>query len=787
MDDLGGRSRRRKRWAIRLVVVALVATVGIVVVSYVRRNFRRPKPRASVPALPKDVQRRLSGLTFTRSNGGQKVFTIHAESTLAYKTAAATVLSNVTVEFYGRQGERRDILRTHQATYYRSSGDFSAQTDVHLELNAPPGASAEGANSGKASSTAPAPGRSSRKPVFLNTSGVTYNYQKALLETSEPVQFQAGPLTGTAKGMSYATRDGWLELDKNIKAEMSPQEGSLAGNPIRLSASRLRFDKDAHQAELWGPIQLHQSDRSGSADHALIAFNNSNRVTSVKLDGAAKFHQLSPAGRMDLASDQIEGKLNPRNEQIESLDAIGHVRGKSLGRGKRGGFEAERLQLYFAESKPESGRATGNVRVDIFSSRLAETVAPKTAAAADGSHEQLTTNQLDFRLWPGCNALESASTLAGGKLTLFPRNSKEGDRTVTAGHFAFSFDSLSRLTKLVGNGGTRVESMPPAGSGKPSVPAVTTANELIAKFNPPAGTLLSVVQSGNFQFEQADDRARAEKAAYSALNDSLVLTGHPEAWNATTRTQANRVIIGVASGMTIGEGGVRVSRLDAKSPSSLPTNILADHATMNRHDQTAHYSGNVRAWHGADVIEASALEINRLKQTVRAGPSVVSSYMVSTPGNAAKVSGEHGKAASDPLTIRAKRLDYSVTERKATYEGNVSLRTQNTVMHTNRLEVLFAGSSSDSGSGADQGLQVERAVATGNVDVTQPGRRATGKRADYEAGSGKIVMTGGPPTLYDSARGVTSGRRLTFFTLNDRLLVDRGFNSTNPTIRNVAQ
>ena len=81
----------------------------------------------------------------------------------------------------------------------------------------------------------------------------------------------------------------------------------------------------------------------------------------------------------------------------------------------------------------------------------------------------------------------------------------------------------------------------------------------------------------------------------------------------------------------------------------------------------------------------------------------------------------------------------------------------------------------------------DRAVADGHVLVVEPGRRATGEHAEYDAGPGKIQVTGGPPALYDEQKGFVTGERLTFFVHDDRLLVDGGDKSPTLSQHRVAQ
>jgi hypothetical protein len=68
--------------------------------------------------------------------------------------------------------------------------------------------------------------------------------------------------------------------------------------------------------------------------------------------------------------------------------------------------------------------------------------------------------------------------------------------------------------------------------------------------------------------------------------------------------------------------------------------------------------------------------------------------------------------------------------------------------------------------------QISRAVGTGGVTVEEGDRRAIADRGEYTADSGKFVMTGGKPTLYDGSSGTTTGTQLTFFLADDTIIVD---------------
>jgi lipopolysaccharide export system protein LptA len=51
-------------------------------------------------------------------------------------------------------------------------------------------------------------------------------------------------------------------------------------------------------------------------------------------------------------------------------------------------------------------------------------------------------------------------------------------------------------------------------------------------------------------------------------------------------------------------------------------------------------------------------------------------------------------------------------------------------------------------------------------------RDATSDHAEYYVDEDKVILEGGQPRLVDSARGTTRGEKLTWYSSDDRLLVD---------------
>jgi lipopolysaccharide export system protein LptA len=373
---------------------------------------------------------------------------------------------------------------------------------------------------------------------------------------------------------------------------------------------------------------------------------------------------------------------------------------------------------------------------------------------------------LRFTFHPSGKTLRDAATDGAGRLVLSSADTSVGERDIAAGRFLMDFDGQGRLATLRGIGGTRIVFQPAKSAPPGTVPQETSAERLLATLDPATGMLRSIEQTGGFEFREADRRATAERANYRGADDSLTLTGNPLVWDDEMRALAEKFVIALRGDTAEGVGKVRSTQLGSNGDSE-PTSVLADRMVAKRQGETVHYEGHARAWRGTDVVESASLDVFRADRRVSSGARVLTSHL-QPAALVPEESAAKGQRGAAPVTIRADHLEYFDQGRKARYRGNVRLQTESNVLESDRLDVYFSTQSS-----ADE-VELERAVADGHVRVTQPGRHATGQHAEYFAADGRMLLTGGPPALYDAEKGMTTGRRLTFYIHDDRLLVDGG-------------
>jgi lipopolysaccharide export system protein LptA len=774
MNGRGQRATRRKDLMSWVVGGALTLTALTVSVAYWVASRHKEKPVALPQSVPIDVHQQLSGYTFTHSDGDRRVFTIHAARTVSFKLGGATVLEDVLVELFGRTGKRRDLLRTQRCDYNSQNGDLFSSGPVHIELNAE-------------AEKATAEGLHGRQTVYLETSKVSYQHEGSVVMSDQAVRFRIGPASGTSQGMVYATKDGSLDLEKDVVMELAPHNGHASGPPLGLTASHLRYEKQSRQITLWGPIRVTQGERNVSAGSGKVFLDEANRVNRVDLEGGIKASESSPQRLVELSADRARGEFDPDSRALRHLSAQGNVAGQSREKGSSSRLRAERVELTLAgvPAKLQSGDASGNAQLVVESSpTLGQGVAEANRAATE--KRELTAAELKFSFRPDGKSLKDAETAGSGRLVIDPTDPKVGQRVITSGQFLMTFNPQSNLEALRGRKPTHIVFQPPSSAPPGSVAQESTADQLLATFDEVTHALKEVRQSGNYTFRDADRNASAQDSVYVAAAQGVTLTGHPQMWDAESRVRCEHLYFDLRNDTAEGTGKVQSTHLETgdkmtEGQAPDPTNVLADRMVAQRRSQLVHYEGRVRAWRGADVVESSSLDVYRMTKRLSSGSQVLTSHLqpASYAAGAAPSSGTPQRETR-PLTVRTDFLDYFDVGSKASYRGHVKLQTESTSMEGDKMDVYF------SRLGAHQDSEVEHATADGHVVVIQPGRRATGEHGEYFAGPGKIILTGGPPTIHDVEKGFTTGQRLTLFVHDDRLLVDGGDGSPSLSQHRVA-
>jgi lipopolysaccharide export system protein LptA len=193
-----------------------------------------------------------------------------------------------------------------------------------------------------------------------------------------------------------------------------------------------------------------------------------------------------------------------------------------------------------------------------------------------------------------------------------------------------------------------------------------------------------------------------------------------------------------------------------------PIQAKAARMTSAANNQKISYEGNALLWQGASRINADRIDIDRKNGVLQAHGKVVS-QLLDRSGEKKQV-----KTSAAFTIVKAPELVYSDKERIAHYKGGVLLTRPGMVVDAREIRAFLKDSDSDS--------SLEKAFADGTVKIVQtvPDRTRTGtsEHAEYYVAEEKVLLQRGEPQLVDSVRGTTRGAQLTYFSGDDRLLVD---------------
>ena len=129
------------------------------------------------------------------------------------------------------------------------------------------------------------------------------------------------------------------------------------------------------------------------------------------------------------------------------------------------------------------------------------------------------------------------------------------------------------------------------------------------------------------------------------------------------------------------------------------------------------------------------------------------------PVMAAPPAGAPLTGSKEPIEITSDRLDADDNSRILMFIGNAVAKQGDATIHADRLTVRYA----------EQGGDVDRVVAEGNVRILQGERLATSQRADFFRDQERILLTGNPQITEKGS--VVKGHQITLFIKERRAVV----------------
>ena len=399
---------------------------------------------------------------------------------------------------------------------------------------------------------------------------------------------------------------------------------------------------------------------------------------------------------------------------------------------------------------------------------------------------------------PGGKDIDTVETDGAGTVDFLPNRPGQPKRFMQGDRIWITYGADNRIQSFRSiNASTRTDKP----GTPPPPPMLTQSKELLATFDPKTSELSRMEQKTDFRYEEGVRRATADRAILEQAKDVITLEGSARTSDPTGTAAADRLILNQKSGDFVADGRVATTRMPDQKPSS-SSSLLSDaelmqgraqHMTSADKNQKLHYEGNAVVWQGVNRVEADRIDIDRTRQVFEAHGKVVSQFAdkaadknidVKADGNkteAAKPAAASATAAIPApvfTVVRAPDLIYTDNTRIAHYQGGAAMVRPGLVVNGKELKAYL--------NERDADTSLNHALAEGAVKIVSTEdkrtRTGTGEHGEYYASEKKVILNGGDALMVDSLKGQTKGKQLTWWSNNDRLLVNGAENRPADTL-----
>jgi lipopolysaccharide export system protein LptA len=660
------------------------------------------------------------------------------------------------------------------------------------------------------------------RPVLLTASRAELDRQKQTTVLWQAKYVSVGAGTGGGVGETAQAQHVVVHLRKDGTAERLEAEGEVTltngeGGTVTAPRGEMMLSAENHpeSAVMLGGVKYGEDgplrQAQGESAEGRANFDKAGRVEHAVFTGSVHLHERV-RGSDAVGEPWSERELGAKLVEL----ALGSdAAGKTLLRDAKATGDA-RLKVLAPAGKGKSGGPTN--------SALAGDVLTAHFVRMNGADHIAEVHGDGHTFMRKVSSTGVVNTSAGDSLVAKFRPVVAG---ATAHGAGLAAAGTARQVPAAGTGTT-------TGTGTDEISTAVEQGHVVM-------TQMPVQKPGDAAAPQ-EERATAERAVYDGQLERVTLTGNVQVSDGTSVLWADRVVTEQQSGDATADGAVKASYQQGGG-SDEPVHVLAARAVMKHDSQVAIFYGppgqRARLWQGASQVDAPVLQFEQKERRLLAhgegqgAPMAVHTVLLgngagqpgagsgvgSSASTVKSMSGRKpaGKAAPESgnakvVRVESRELVYSDEARKADFTGGVhvesadgSMKAQQAVVYlqaapgggsktppssiSSRKEPagkVDGGKATSAQTGGFMGGSVERVVATGQIEMEQPGRHATGEQVVYTASDGLFVLTGTPtvrPKVVDDRQGTVTGASLQFHSGDESVVVSNGTSGAGQKVR----
>ena len=730
---------------------------------YILHHFRRSKAGPDIPKLDHKKIAIFTDTRYAHESNGHLRFVLSAGTDTSYQDGTHE-LEKVKLESHGVDGKRNDVVTADKGLVTNTSDmeKLTAEFSSNVQLQTSDG-------------------------FVLKTDYLKFDQATNTVSTPSLVTFQRKNVDGKSTGMMIEAGVERVHLLKDVTATVKPEDagpakdcksgntgGAIAAaaphhgaslskgkikSPTTITGDSALLEKQIHQVSFAGNVVVTQGSDDMRADNMVGYLDASNHIQRIEARGNSSIRHSDIA---EVKAPNMDFFIAD-GQRLDHAVGIGGVYARSLGSGPLKEANCDTAVITFVEQPegnvPDLLTGDGNAVVHL------QAPPPKTEKA-NPTERDLKADHVALKFFPDGKNLETASADGHAIMTITPTKAVKGadKKTIHARKLdAEFFEDGNRVKQVNAEGGVKVEMESIIAGAHPT--RVTTSKTLVATFLPDSQDVDKAVQEGDFRFNEGDRNGRADRAIYDGPSDIISLRGkRPVAWDTKARTQADEVDYDNAKNESHARGDVRTTYYDPTSTGNstpfkkkgAPIMISANRADESNDDSVVIYSGNARGWQDDNFVKADVIELyHDDKRMVATGHVQSGLYTIERETSP-------GKKEIVPVFASADGMTYSDQKRLVHYEGDVKTRQGSDKVDAIQEDVYLKQDTND----------VDHMIAKGNVEMVQTGRHGNGDVLTYTADDGRGVLVGRNARIDDAEKGSTMGAELTFYSHDDKVIVD---------------
>ena len=573
----------------------------------------------------------------------------------------------------------------------------------------------------------------------------------------------------------------WAELERQqnvvvLRGARYTEPGRGGEESVMSDRAQVHITADGTPQEIDGQghvVLAAQNRGTMTGEEMQLSLNETGKPTAGRVWGGVRYEFQSPVKQAHGSAQAVRVEFDAAGNPARG-GAQGGVTFQDRMANQERALKADRVQLGFAQvSKGKSSVQELDGYGNAAARMAGTTVKGKSSTEVDG-------DELKAHFVP-VGGEDAIRTLDGTGHTVVHQVGVDGtDETSRGATLAVVFkpgaggaksaagegraDAAAEIERAVQRGGVMIVRTTPAKAGGAVQAQASAAGSGL-------GSGVTKSGSGLPQVEHAS----GNEAVYEADGDRLTLTGGAQVNDASSMLFADQVTMFRGSGDATADGNVRVSYLSEDGKGE-PLHITAARAVEKKALGTADFFGtaekDARMWQASSQVQAPVLSFSQNgKDTksrrlvahgdlpgdadfVRAvlvsagssgagrGKSEDAAQKASTPADGRPGGGVPGEGGSGgPVRIVGHTMTYVEAARTVEFDGRVKVQDQDGTMVAQEAIAYLAesrpaasqgsgaaGSSSGAAGGYLMAGRIERMVATGAVQIEQPGRTGTGEQ-----------------------------------------------------------